>query len=84
MIDRSDFRMVNKEGNDYYGLAPGKVSNLKYAFPVRCVDVEVDEKGELIVRVSLTISVDLHPRQGRLRYQQLLESVHHTHCCASQ
>jgi glutaminyl-tRNA synthetase len=39
-IDESDFRM--EDSADYYGLAPGKVVGLKYAFRIRCESVEMD------------------------------------------
>jgi hypothetical protein len=42
-IDRSDFRLEDSE--DYFGLAPGKVVGLKYAFRVRCESVESDGSG---------------------------------------
>lgn len=51
-IDRSDFRMVDED--DYYGLAPGKMVGLKYAFRVVCDDVETNANGE---PVSLRCSV---------------------------
>jgi glutaminyl-tRNA synthetase len=42
-IDRSDFRLEDSE--DYFGLAPGKVVGLKYAFRVRCESVETNGSG---------------------------------------
>lgn len=42
-IDASDFRM--EDSLDYFGLAPGKVVNLKYAFRIRCTDVETGSDG---------------------------------------
>ena len=46
-IDRSDFRTVDSE--DYYGLAPGKVVGLKYAFRVQCESFEADAVGEPVL-----------------------------------
>ena len=46
-IDRSDFRTVDSE--DYYGLAPGKVVGLKYAFRVQCESFEADAAGEPVL-----------------------------------
>lgn len=47
-IDRSDFRLEDSE--DYFGLAPGKVVGLKYAFRIRCDSVETNKStGEPIL-----------------------------------
>lgn len=51
-IDASDFRF--EDSADYFGFAPGKVCNLKYAFAVRCDHVETDEAG---VPLRLHVSI---------------------------
>jgi glutaminyl-tRNA synthetase len=63
-IDRSDFRESvaedAKEKEDYFGLAPGKVVGLKYAFRVQCESFETDAAGQVcLVRcVALPDSSD--------------------------
>lgn len=42
-IDQQDFRLEDSE--DYFGLAPGKVVGLKYAFRIHCDSVETDGAG---------------------------------------
>jgi glutaminyl-tRNA synthetase len=39
-IDKSDFKL--NPTDDYYGLSPGKVVGLKYAFRIQCDSYEVD------------------------------------------
>jgi len=46
-IDKADFRTEDSE--DYFGLAPGKVVGLKYAFRVRCESVETNAAGEVVL-----------------------------------
>eukprot|EP00959_Pyramimonas_sp_CCMP1952_P073001 1525165-Pyramimonas_sp.AAC.1 len=41
---RSDFR--EEDAKDYYGLAPGKTVMLRWAYPVKCVEVVKDASGE--------------------------------------
>ena len=49
---RSDFR--TEDSPTYYGLAPGKACNLKYAFPVRCDGVDTDATGNpTLLHVSI-------------------------------
>ncbi|XP_052199489.1 glutamine--tRNA ligase-like isoform X1 [Diospyros lotus] len=48
-IEHSDFRM--KDSKDYYGLAPGKSVLLRYAFPIKCTDVVIDDDKETILEV---------------------------------
>ena len=42
-IDQADFRVVDDA--DYFGLAPGKIVGLKYAFVIKCESFETNEKG---------------------------------------
>ena len=44
-IDKSDFRLADEA--DYFGLAPHKLVGLKYAFRIRCDEVELDSSGEM-------------------------------------
>lgn len=46
-IDKSDFRM--EDSDDYYGLAPGKIVGLKYAFRIVCDKVETNKEGEPVL-----------------------------------
>jgi glutaminyl-tRNA synthetase len=46
-IDKQDFR--TEDSDDYFGLAPGKVVGLKYAFRVRCESFETDAAGEVVL-----------------------------------
>ena len=46
-IDSSDFRM--EDDPDYFGLAPGKMVNLKYASTIRCVNVKTDKKNNPVL-----------------------------------
>ncbi|EOA34714.1 hypothetical protein CARUB_v10022284mg [Capsella rubella] len=48
-IERDDFRMVDSK--DYYGLAPGKTVQLKYAYPIKCIGVVRAVYNETIVEV---------------------------------
>ncbi|KAF7132516.1 hypothetical protein RHSIM_Rhsim09G0106300 [Rhododendron simsii] len=48
-IDHSDFRM--QDSKDYYGLAPGKSVLLRYAFPIKCIDVILGDDKETILEV---------------------------------
>lgn len=43
-IEKSDFKMEDSKG--YFGLAPGKTAMLRYAYPVKIVDVIKGEDGE--------------------------------------
>lgn len=45
-IEKSDFRMEDEKG--YYGLAPGKSAMLRYAYPVKVVDVVTGDDGEAV------------------------------------
>lgn len=51
-IERTDFRMVDEP--DYYRLAPGKSAMLRYAYPIKIVDVVMkdEEVTELIAEVD--------------------------------
>eukprot|EP00595_Chromulina_sp_UTEXLB2642_P003520 CAMPEP_0196765336 /NCGR_PEP_ID=MMETSP1095-20130614/8007_1 /TAXON_ID=96789 ORGANISM="Chromulina nebulosa, Strain UTEXLB2642" /NCGR_SAMPLE_ID=MMETSP1095 /ASSEMBLY_ACC=CAM_ASM_000446 /LENGTH=594 /DNA_ID=CAMNT_0042123213 /DNA_START=200 /DNA_END=1980 /DNA_ORIENTATION=+ len=49
-IDSNDFRDVDSE--DYFGLAPGKLVNLKYAFRIRCDEV-IAENGKQVLLCSI-------------------------------
>lgn len=51
-IEQSDFRMEDEKG--YYGLAPGKSAMLRYAYPIKVIDVKKD--GE--VAVELIVEMD--------------------------
>lgn len=42
-IEESDFRMKDSKG--YYGLAPGKSAMLRYAYPMKVVEVVTDKGG---------------------------------------
>jgi len=44
-IERSDFREEDARG--YYGLAPGKLAMLRYAFVIRCTGVKKDVQGKV-------------------------------------
>jgi len=46
-IDKQDFRA--EDSDDYFGLAPGKIVGLKYAFRVRCESFETDAAGEVVL-----------------------------------
>ncbi|GER42218.1 glutamine--tRNA ligase [Striga asiatica] len=48
-IEKSDFRM--KDSKDYYGLAPGKSVLLRYAFPIKCIEVILGDKNDTIVEI---------------------------------
>ncbi|PXF40918.1 Glutamine--tRNA ligase [Gracilariopsis chorda] len=56
-IEDTDFREVDEKG--YYGLAPGKSAMLRYAYPVKIVDVvKTDDKvTELIAEMDYEKSV---------------------------
>lgn len=43
-IEKSDFKMEDSKG--YYGLAPGKSAMLRYAYPVKIIEVVNGEDGE--------------------------------------
>ncbi|KAJ6689647.1 hypothetical protein OIU85_006003 [Salix viminalis] len=45
-IEQSDFRM--KDSKDYYGLAPGKSVLLRYAFPIKCTEVVLDDDKSIV------------------------------------
>lgn len=44
-IEKTDFRMEDSKG--YYGLAPGKTAMLRYAYPMKVVDLVHGEDGEV-------------------------------------
>ncbi|XP_010551245.1 PREDICTED: glutamine--tRNA ligase, cytoplasmic [Tarenaya hassleriana] len=49
-IERTDFRL--KDSKDYYGLAPGKSVILRYAFPIKCTNVILDDNdNETVVEI---------------------------------
>ncbi|XP_024028308.1 glutamine--tRNA ligase isoform X1 [Morus notabilis] len=48
-IEQSDFRM--KDSKDYYGLSPGKSVLLRYAFPIKCADVILDDDNKTVVEI---------------------------------
>ncbi|KAI0563394.1 Glutamine--tRNA ligase [Gracilaria domingensis] len=48
-IERTDFRLADEKG--YYGLAPGKSAMLRYAYPIKVVDV-VEENNEVVELVA--------------------------------
>ncbi|KAI5063130.1 hypothetical protein GOP47_0021677 [Adiantum capillus-veneris] len=48
-IESSDFRI--KDSKDYYGLSLGKTVMLRYAFPIKCVDVVYAEDKTTVVEV---------------------------------
>lgn len=50
-IESSDFRM--KDSKDYYGLAPGKTVMLRYAYPIKCVDVVYAEDQNTIAELHV-------------------------------
>lgn len=56
-IEETDFRMVDEKG--YYGLAPGKSAMLRYAYPIKIVDVVKtgDKVTELIAEMDYDKSV---------------------------
>eukprot|EP00177_Eucheuma_denticulatum_P006236 GFKZ01011376.1.p1 GENE.GFKZ01011376.1~~GFKZ01011376.1.p1 ORF type:complete len:787 (-),score=112.62 GFKZ01011376.1:589-2949(-) len=43
-IEKTDFRMEDSKG--YYGLAPGKSAMLRYAYPIKVLEVKTDSTGE--------------------------------------
>uniref|UniRef100_A0A7S0NAU1 glutamine--tRNA ligase n=1 Tax=Pyramimonas obovata TaxID=1411642 RepID=A0A7S0NAU1_9CHLO len=45
-IEKSDFR--EEDSKDYYGLAPGKTVMLRWAYPVKCLEVVKDAAGEVV------------------------------------
>eukprot|EP00271_Cylindrocystis_brebissonii_P006049 TRINITY_DN18593_c0_g1_i1.p1 TRINITY_DN18593_c0_g1~~TRINITY_DN18593_c0_g1_i1.p1 ORF type:complete len:827 (+),score=177.56 TRINITY_DN18593_c0_g1_i1:274-2754(+) len=47
-IEASDFRV--QDSKDYYGLAPGKTAMLRYAYPVKCTGVIMDEADPSVVK----------------------------------
>ena len=63
-IDRNDFRIDVEDG--YFGLAPKKVVNLKYAFPIMCESYEMNGDGEVVslqcVAVREIESADAKPK----------------------
>lgn len=62
-VDRSDFRF--EDSPDYFGLAPGKVCNLKYAFPVRCEHVDVDaDSNPTLLHLSIVEADDNNKMKG--------------------
>ncbi|MCO5601874.1 hypothetical protein L7F22_056000 [Adiantum nelumboides] len=48
-IESSDFRI--KDSKDYYGLSLGKTVMLRYAFPIKCVDVVYTEDQTTVVEI---------------------------------
>eukprot|EP00850_Spirogloea_muscicola_P006880 SM000033S12401 [mRNA] locus=s33:775213:780031:- [translate_table: standard] len=42
-IESTDFRL--EDSKDFYGLAPGKIVMLRYAYPIRCVEVVMGDDG---------------------------------------
>ncbi|KAK8970420.1 hypothetical protein KSP40_PGU009045 [Platanthera guangdongensis] len=48
-IERTDFRL--KDSKDYYGFAPGKTVLLRYAFPIKCMEVIYGNDSETVVEV---------------------------------
>lgn len=48
-IESSDFR--TKDSKDYYGLTLGKTVMLRYAFPIKCVDVVYGEDQTTVVEI---------------------------------
>ncbi|CAM8973766.1 unnamed protein product [Rhodiola kirilowii] len=48
-IEQSDFRMVDSK--DYYGLAPGKSVLLRYAFPIKCTEVILDQDNTTVLEI---------------------------------
>lgn len=59
-IDASDFRM--EDSNDYYGLAPNKIVNLKYAFHIKCTDVKLDSEGKPELLIAEILLGDDHQK----------------------
>ena len=52
-IEQKDFRMEDNKG--YYGLAPGKIAMLRYAYPIKVVDVV---KGPNEQPIELIVEMD--------------------------
>jgi glutaminyl-tRNA synthetase len=62
-IDQQDFRLEDSE--DYFGLAPGKIVGLKYAFRIRCDGVEVDEKGVPCLLRCTALADGVEDKEGK-------------------
>lgn len=70
-IDQQDFRIVDSD--DYFGLAPGKIVGLKYAFRIRCDSYETNPlTGEPI---AITCTVLNEDDQVRYYYRFLLNII---------
>ena len=68
-IDRADFKL--NPTDDYYGLSPGKVVGLKYAFRIKCDSYEVDNvTGEVnLVRCTAIGQNDQPELKARVAVQ---------------
>lgn len=64
-IDAGDFNFVNSK--DYYGLAPGKTTLLKYAFPVTVIDVSSSINPDDGSQEVKEISVVAHFNEDQLK-----------------
>ncbi|KAJ7529861.1 hypothetical protein O6H91_15G069300 [Diphasiastrum complanatum] len=48
-IEKSDFRLVNSK--EFYGLSPGKSVLLRYAYPIKCIDVIFKENTQEVIEI---------------------------------
>lgn len=60
-IDRTDFRMKDEKG--YFGLAPGKSAILRYAYPIKVVEVLNGTDGEVCeLKVEMDYEKKVKPK----------------------
>lgn len=64
-IEKTDFREIDHP--DFFGLAPGKETGLKYAGVIKCDKVIKNENGE-IVELECTYSSEVKKTKGRLHW----------------
>jgi len=63
-INRDDFRL--EDSKDFYGLAPGKVVRLKYAFNIKCTGVKKTDDGQLLEAFCECLPEDKSLPPGKL------------------
>eukprot|EP00178_Gracilaria_changii_P003504 TRINITY_DN151_c0_g2_i12.p1 TRINITY_DN151_c0_g2~~TRINITY_DN151_c0_g2_i12.p1 ORF type:complete len:784 (+),score=125.94 TRINITY_DN151_c0_g2_i12:2967-5318(+) len=59
-IEQTDFRLVDEKG--YYGLAPGKSAMLRYAYPIKIVDVVRENEEVVELKAEMDYSKSSKPK----------------------
>lgn len=59
-VEETDFRMADEKG--YYGLAPGKSAMLRYAYPIKVIEVKQEGNRAVELLVEMNYSKSVKPK----------------------